>query len=300
MSALPTEPRVRVRDDQATRLRAMLSHNRPAPAQPEQSPEETQLKRPPMIAVASGKGGVGKTFTSVSLATALAAMGRRITLIDADFGAANADIMLGLAPLRRLDECLMHGFKKGHALTDIAIDSRAGFNLVPGPVGLGMAPASADRSRLVANTACLSPANDAVIVDCSAGVGAGVLDIAGAAEHTVVVLTPEPTAIADAYALVKSLYRRVGPGIGARVGVIVNQANSKSEAERVHRRISAVSERFLGFPLGLTGVIPSDKTVGRMIRDQRVSRDGRLRSTSGKAARLAARQVLARLSAHGA
>ena len=87
MSALPTEPRVRVRDDQATRLRAMLSHNRPAPAQPEQSPEETQLKRPPMIAVASGKGGVGKTFTSVSLATALAAMGRRITLIDADFGA---------------------------------------------------------------------------------------------------------------------------------------------------------------------------------------------------------------------
>lgn len=290
MSVIPLQHGVRTRDDQATRLRAMLGTDERTPA-----PPPTRPARPKLITLASGKGGVGKTFTSISLATAFAAHGQRTVLIDTDFGAANADIMLGLAPLRRLDECFIRGFTRGHALTDIAIESGAGFRLVPGPVGMGRPPASADRQRLVAGLSSLNETADLALMDCSAGVGPSVLDLLGASDLSIVVLTPEPTSIADAYALIKSLVRTQGPDSATKLGLVVNQITSKAEAERVHRRIAAVAKRFLGLTLPLVGAIPYDKAVSRGIREQRVAQGGRLRSSSGRAAKRTAEVLLEQL-----
>ena len=293
MSVAPISPGAKARDDQATRLREMLGAHG-------QDPVPSPLlarPRPRLIALASGKGGVGKTFTSISLATAFAELGRRTLLVDADFGAANADIMLGLAPLRRLDECFVKGFARGHSLGDIAIDSGAGFRLAPGPVGMGRPPAAADRNRLVASFSQLHEDTDVVLMDCSAGVGPSVLDLVAAADLAVIVLTPEPTSIADAYALIKSLIRKQGPQAAESLGLVVNQTESRSEAERVHRRIAAVAHRFLGVSLPLFGRIPADKAVSRGIRAQRVAQGGKLRSGSGRSVRKAARVVIEQLEA---
>jgi len=293
MSVVPISPGTIARDDQATRLRAMLgAHGQDAAPSP-----LIARSRPKLIALASGKGGVGKTFTSISLASAFAELGKRTVLVDADFGAANADIMLGLAPLRRLDECFVKGFARGHSLNDIAIDSGAGFRLIPGPVGMGRPPVAADRSRLLSSFSQLYDDTDIVLMDCSAGVGPCVLDLVAAADLAVIVLTPEPTSIADAYALIKSLIRRQGPKAAESLGLIVNQTESRGEAERVHRRIAAVAHRFLGVTLPLFGRIPSDKAVSRGIRAQRVAQGGKLRSTSGRSVRKAARVVIEQLEA---
>ncbi|GAB5495930.1 MAG: MinD/ParA family protein [Phycisphaerales bacterium] len=290
MSVVPLQHGVRMRDDQATRLRAMLTGNE---AVVDAAPMQIEQPRPKLITLASGKGGVGKTFTSISLAAAFAASGRRTTLIDADFGAANADIMLGLAPLRRLDECFIKGFARGHTLRDISIDSGAGFRLVPGPVGMGRPPATADRQRLLSGLSSLNDSSDLALLDCSAGVGPSVLDLLDASDLAVVVLTPEPTSIADAYALVKSLVRSKGPESASNLWLLVNQAGSKAEAERVHRRVSAVAKRFLGLALPLIGSIPHDKAVKRGICEQRIVQGGKLKSASGRAARRIADQLLA-------
>ncbi len=288
MSVMPISPRASALDDQATRLRAMLA------AESDVAPR-APAPRPKLIALASGKGGVGKTFTSISIASALAGLGRRTMLIDADFGAANADIMLGLAPLRRLDECMIKGFARGHSLADIAIDSGAGFRLVPGPVGMGRPPSSADRQRLIHSLSQLHGVADLALMDCSAGVSSSVLDIVAAADLAVVVLTPEPTSIADAYALIKSLVRAQGPEAGERVGLIVNQTESRAEAERVHRRIASVARKFLGLELALFGRIPSDRAVVRGVREQCVARGGKQKSPAGKSVRKAAALLLAEL-----
>jgi len=203
--------------------------------------------------------------------------------------------MLGLAPLRRLDECFVKSFARGHSLNDIAIDSGAGFRLIPGPVGMGRPPAAADRNKLVSSISQLHEDTDVVLMDCSAGVGPCVLDLVAAADLAVIVLTPEPTSIADAYALIKSLIRKQGPGAAESIGLIVNQAESRNEAERVHRRIAAVATRFLGVTLPLFGRIPADKAVSRGIRAQRIAQGGKLRSSSGRSVRRAAKIVIEQL-----
>ncbi|HED54745.1 MAG TPA: hypothetical protein ENJ00_11180 [Phycisphaerales bacterium] len=289
MSVAPIKSDLQARSDQASRLREMLGQPRLVESNP------APLPRPRLIALASGKGGVGKTLTSISLATAIANLGQRVVLIDADFGAANADIMLGLSPLRRLDECFRHRFGAGHGLSELAIDSGAGFRLVPGAVGLGRPPGAGDRAMLLDDLSGLESSTDVVLVDCSAGVGVGVLDMASPADLTAVVLTPEPTAIADAYALIKSLVIRDGAEAGDRLGLIVNQVSNRAEALRVHRRICAVAHRFLGIRPDLLGWVPSDRAIPRGVREQRIVARGKVRSAAGKTMKKAAKQILARL-----
>ena len=291
MSVVPIKSDFQTRSDQASRLRAMIDEPRLVDdhVRPESRP------RPMLVTLASGKGGVGKTLSSISLATALANMGKRVVLIDADFGAANVDIMLGLSPLRRLDECFRHRFSSGHGLEDLAIDSGAGFRLVPGAVGLGRPPGAGDRGQLLDELSSLDATTDVVLIDCSAGVGPGVLDLASPADMTAVVLTPEPTAIADAYALIKSLVIRDGVEMGDRLGLIVNQAANRADAARVHRRICAVADRFLGIRPELFGWVPMDRAIPKGVREQRIVSRGKVRSVAGRTMKKAAKQIMARL-----
>jgi flagellar biosynthesis protein FlhG len=245
--------------DQASRLRRLI--NEPA------------LRPPPIAAIASGKGGVGKSLLAVSIA-ALLAPTRRVVLLDADFGAANADIMLGVAPLRRLDEPFRTAFAHGRRPSDIAIEvghAPGQFRLVPGIVGRGAAPDSDQRRRLMASLGEFARDTDLLIIDTAAGVGDEVLDMLAGADCPIVVTTPEPTALADAYALLKSLLRRHGPGPLVRTVMVINMAPDRAAAERVYRRMAAVADRFLGVRPLLAGWVPSDRRLAQGVRAQRPS-----------------------------
>lgn len=257
----------REQDDQATRLRRMLDQ---AATPPIDEPPPPELHAPPIITVASGKGGVGKSIIALSLATAIARV-NRVTLLDADFGAANADVLLGLAPLRRLDECFLTRFAPGRRPADIAIDVSERLRLVPGIVGGRHLPDATERQRLLARLVDFHTTADAMVIDAAAGVHPAVIDMLAAADCPVIVTTPEPTAAADAYALLKSLARSANPDAAARACIAINLADSRDQAMHVYRRLAAVSERFLGFRPALAGVLPRDPRVSKAVRAQQVA-----------------------------
>jgi flagellar biosynthesis protein FlhG len=242
-------------EDQAAALRARL-------------PAGAHGPRPPVIALASGKGGVGKTLLSVSLAASLARQ-RRVVLVDADLGAANADIMLGVAPLRRLDECFLTGFAPGRRPVDLAVEVGPGLCLVPGIVGGHCPTDRGQRRALLASLGDFSGRADTVVLDLPAGIDESVVDLLMGADCPVIVVTPEPTSVADAYALLKTLHAAWGEGGAARVQVLVNMAQDGPSGEGVYRRIAAVSERFLGVRPLLAGVVRQEAGLAAGVRRQR-------------------------------
>ncbi|MCZ7632630.1 MAG: AAA family ATPase [Phycisphaerales bacterium] len=282
--------------DQASRLRDIveaLVRERDAPLRAHAAP----ALRPgiPIIAIGSGKGGVGKTNLAVNLCIALARSGRRATLLDADLGMANADVLCGLSPHRRLDALLVAHDAPAHlSMRDVAVDAPGGFLLVPGAVGVARV-ADLDarrRTALVAGLAELESVSDLVVIDTGAGIGRDVTTFMLAASLAIVVATPEPTSIADAYGLIKCLHlltRERGSTL-PRLGLVVNQARSEPEASAVHARLSSCAGRFLGVDVPFFGWIAQDSRVSASVRNRlphsirwpraRASRDVRRLSTS--------------------
>jgi flagellar biosynthesis protein FlhG len=313
------ETRISITDDQATRLRAMVeavqgkpaasSAAAPAPRTAPAPKPHPVITHPPahatpaasqrsakVISVSSGKGGVGKTNTSVNLAIAMTRLGRRVTLLDADLGMANADVLCGLTPTRRLEQFLgvtdrsgpvgpssrppAGGMPAPHgAIADLAVDAPGGFRLIPGSVGISRMTelSPPERERLLAALAELDASTDLIIVDTGAGLGREVLSFSRAADLAIVIATPEPTSVADAYALIKCILKRDDrarplrpqpPGGESlpRVVLVVNQASGEPEARAVHARMASVCIRFLAYPLPLLGWIPQDARVPSAIR----------------------------------
>lgn len=263
--------------DQASRLRAMTRPLEP-PRGTDDRPGDQPARRAAVVTVSSGKGGVGKTTLCVNLAIALAELGRRVTLIDADLGLANADVMCGLTPARRLDGVLA----AGGSLRDIALDAPGGFRLVPGAAGVERMTelTPRDRCRLLAALADLERDADLVLVDTAAGLGRGVTSFMRSADAAIVVTTPEPTALADAYALIKCVRQPRAPSsLGradspqesdqARPVLVVNEASGEREAGAVHARLAAVAERFVGYTLPLLGWVPRDDHASAAVRRRR-------------------------------
>ncbi len=232
-----------------------------------------------VVAIASGKGGVGKTNIAVNTAIALARRGLRVTLLDADLGTANADVLCGIMPSARLDHVLGPGGLAVHdgarrSINDIVVDAPGGFKLVPGSAGIGrMADLNASERRwLVSALVELAAQADVVLIDAAAGVGQGVTSLLHAADLSIVVTTPEPTAIADAYALIKCLVMEsdVPPCTEEdRIALVVNQTREPLEAFATHARIAGVCERFLGLRLPMLGFVAQDVRVGEAVRAQK-------------------------------
>lgn len=251
--------------DQASRLREMVR----AFSQGSSRPSEPRPRRCPVLAITSGKGGVGKTTLAVNLSIALAQRGAKVTLVDADLGMANADVQCGLNPARRLEMAVATDGSR-RTLSELTIDAPGGFRLVPGSVGIARMAAlsTTQQSDVIAQLSLVSDSSDLIIIDTGAGISPGVLGFALAADLVLIAVTPEPTSIADAYAMTKCL-RLWDLQSQPDLALIVNQARNKEEAGEVHARIDAVAMRFLKQRVSLAGSIRTDRRIPESVRARR-------------------------------
>ena len=214
-------------------------------------------------AIASGKGGVGKTMLAITLAHALARRRRRVLLVDGDLGLANLDIQLGLAPARDLSDVLAGRI----ALPAAIIAHAAGFDLLPGRSGsgalAGLAPGRLE--MLLEDLRALAGGYDEVLIDCGAGLAAATRRLAAWADGLLVVTNGEPTSLTDAYAVLKL---HAGDGGAWPAGVIVNQAIGRREATRTHATLARACRGFLQRTPRLAGIVRADPHVADAIRHQ--------------------------------
>jgi flagellar biosynthesis protein FlhG len=270
--------------DQATQLRSMVSRAAPQPATAAEPrpPANPRTFRANVIAVTSGKGGVGKSNIAINLAIQFASAGREVVLLDADLGLANADVLCNID----LPYNLSHVIARKKELSEVLVRAPGGFRLIGGASGLArMADLSDnDRQRLVDALAQLEQQADVIIIDTGAGISPNVLSFTRAADQVLVVTTPEPTAITDAYAVIKVISRQGMPGgIPAappdrittgllpenpenRLSLLVNQARSAAEAQVVQERIAKVAKQFLNVSVLDAGYVPADEQVMLAVR----------------------------------
>jgi flagellar biosynthesis protein FlhG len=218
---------------------------------------------PVVCSITSGKGGVGKTNIAVNLAVLLARMEKRCILLDADLGLANVDVLLGLTPEHNLG----HLFQ-GMEISQILFPSGHGFSILPATSGGTelLTLSTGQKLELLESMDSLEDQVDILLVDTGAGVGDTVLYFNVAAQERILVLTPEPTSLTDAYALIKVLKTRHGV---ERFHVLVNMATAEREAKGVFARLHGACDHFLGgISLNFLGTIPHDISVRHAVTAQ--------------------------------
>ncbi len=220
---------------------------------------------PLVFSVTSGKGGVGKTNLSVNLAACLAEAGKRVVLLDADLGLANVDVMLGLTPAVNL----FHLFHEGARLSDILFDTPFGFRILPASSGTSemQSLTTGQKLELLEAVDALDDEVDYLIVDTGAGINDNVIYFNIAAQERILILTPEPTSLTDAYAFIKVMKFKHGV---ERFRVVVNMAHNAVTAREIFARLHTACEHFLsGVSLDLAGIVPRDPAVRRAVVQQR-------------------------------
>ena len=223
----------------------------------------TGTPAPRVIAVASGKGGVGKTSVSINLAAALVNAGQRTLLLDTDLGLANVDVMLGLSPRFTLADV----FAGRCELRDTVLEGPNGLMIVPAASGKRHMTELTPQQHvgLVHAFSELDMPIDTMVVDNAAGIADGVLTFCQAAQDVVVVVCDEPASVTDAYALIKVLSRERGV---TRVQVLANQVQHSVEGRQLFGKLERVTSRFLDVTLNYLGAIPRDEWLRRAIQRQ--------------------------------
>jgi flagellar biosynthesis protein FlhG len=216
-----------------------------------------------ILAVTSGKGGVGKTNISVGTAIALAEEGRRVCLFDADLGLANINILLSLIPDYTLED-LMSGQR---TLDEILIKNYNGIDIIPGSSGVeGIANLNdSEVGRLIEALVSLNK-YDFLIFDTSAGIAAPVIAFCMAASEVLIIITPEPTSLTDAYALLKVL---LANGLKGKAKIIVNQCRDIDHAKKIFQKFSEAVMTHLNAKISLTGIVLSDPNLTASVKEQR-------------------------------
>lgn len=216
------------------------------------------------VAVTSGKGGVGKTSVAVNLALAWAQAGQRTCLLDGDLGLANVDVLLNLHPRHSLRD-VVAGTK---TLDDVVVQGPAGLRVIPAASGVeALANLTAPRRQvLLTKLQELATLADIAVLDTGAGISRTVLSLILAADESLVLTTPEPTALTDAYAMVKVLTHRCAD---LPLQIIVNLAENAAHAREVHGHLTRIIRRFLRREVPLAGWIPRDACVERAVLEQR-------------------------------
>ncbi|WP_283789848.1 MinD/ParA family protein [Bermanella sp. WJH001] len=217
-----------------------------------------------VIAITGGKGGVGKSNVSVNLSIALAEMGRRVVLLDADLGLANIDVLLGITSKNNISNVLNGDV----SLRDVLVNGPGGIKIIPAASGTQeMAQLDArEHAGLIRAFSSIADQLDILVIDTAAGIGDGVTSFVKAAQEAVIVVTDEPTSITDAYALIKLLNRDHGM---FRFRVLANMVKTSQDGHNLFAKLTKVTDRFLDVALQYVGCIPFDDSVKRSVQRQR-------------------------------
>lgn len=216
------------------------------------------------IAVTGGKGGVGKTNISVNLAVAMADLGKRVMVLDADLGLANIDVVLGLHP----EYDLSHVLRGERTLEEVVLEGPSGVKIVPAASGIRhMAELSqAEHAGLIRGFSDLSADLDVLIVDTAAGISDTVISFSRAVQELIVVVCDEPASITDAYAMIKLLHREYGIN---RFRILANMTRSAQEGRDLYNKMCRVTDRYLDVMLNYIGSIPYDESMRKAIKSQK-------------------------------
>ncbi len=217
-------------------------------------------ERAHVITITSGKGGVGKTSTSVNLAIALASRRHRVIIFDADLGLANVEVLLGLSSSYNI----AHVLDGSRSMEDILVRGPGGIEVVPGSSGLAHIADLDDEGRfnILRGLESLQGLADFLIIDTMAGIGANAVTFAAAADEVLLITTPEPSSIVDAYAMLKSIHYRQED---TPVRLIVNMVSGKAQAQAVANKLANVSRNYLKRNFPYLGYLPRDPAVSQSV-----------------------------------
>lgn len=213
-----------------------------------------------VVAITSGKGGVGKTSTSVNMAIALAAQGKRVVVLDVDLGLANVEVLLGLNSIYNLQ----HVIDGEKTLKQVLIKGPGGIELIPGSSGIAQIADLGPQARehIISGLDELQKEVDFIILDTMAGIGNNTISFCAAADEVLLVTTPEPTAIVDAYATVKTM-SQVHEDTPIRL--VVNMAASEEQARAVANKLARVAQQYLGKQMPCMGYVLRDTHVQQAV-----------------------------------
>ncbi|MBE0447941.1 MAG: MinD/ParA family protein [Actinobacteria bacterium] len=216
-----------------------------------------------IIAVSSGKGGVGKSNLVINLGIALAMRGKKVMVLDADLGLANIDVLLGINP----KYTLQHLVDGGKTMQEILINGPHSLKIVPGGSGIPeLANLSDDkRQKLIENFVELDSEADLALIDTGAGISKNVIAFIIAAREAIIITTPEPTAITDAYGLIKVITQR---DIDVDIKIVINMVSSEKEGREIAGRIVMATKQFLNKQIEILGYVTSDPLVNASVRKQ--------------------------------
>ncbi len=213
-----------------------------------------------VLAVTSGKGGVGKTNTSVNIAIALAKNGSTVTVLDADLGLANVEVLMGLNSLYNLQ----HVITGERRMVDILVQGPGGIHVVPGSSGIARLAdmGSGARQNVLKGLEELQQSNEFIVIDTMAGIGQNAVAFSAAADEILLVTTPEPSSIVDAYAMIKTVFQMREDAV---FRLVVNLALNEAQAKAVADKMSHVTQQFLGRKISYLGFIPRDPHVQQSV-----------------------------------
>jgi flagellar biosynthesis protein FlhG len=250
--------------DQAERLRQIIDNIKIKQAEKQADiMNSISQKKARVITVTSGKGGVGKTNITINLAIALSDLGYKVTILDADFGLANIDVLFGIIPRFTLVDVI----QEKRNILEVLSDGPRNIKFISGGSGVEdlIKIGKSQLERFVNNIALLDKISDFILIDTGAGLSDNVMSFVMAADEVILVTTPEPTSITDAYALIKMLSHRDSDKL---IKVIVNRADSVNEADEILKKLSLVSEKFLSLKLNPLGYILQDEAVIKAVKMQ--------------------------------
>ena len=243
--------------DQADKLRQLVQQKSSAPR-----------KVARVITVTSGKGGVGKSSLSVNLAIQFSRMGKKVIVFDADFGLANIEIMLGIRPQYNIADLMF----RGKNLEDIITEGPEGIGFISGGSGI-QELTMLSREQIIFLTQKLFQLDklaDIIIIDTGAGIADSVMEFVAASSEVLLVVTPEPTSITDAYALLKTLNRKSDfSAKNTKIKMIANRTTRDSEGLELFDKLAIVSEKFLNIPIEYLGAVPQDANVSKAVIQQK-------------------------------
>ena len=247
--------------DQAEKLREIMRNKEPS-SRLEDSPPQKASR---IISVSSGKGGVGKTNIAINLALAYAKFGKKVIVLDADLGLANVNVVLGVIPRYNL----YHLIRQQKKMKDILLDTTYGIQIVAGASGFSKIAnlSEEERKGFIEELYELSSA-DVIIVDTSAGVSNNVLTFVAASDDVIIVTTPEPTAITDAYGIVKIIATEID-NLDLGLKLVVNRVKSVTEGRKVAERVINIAGQFLNIKLDYLGFVYEDILVQHAVIKQR-------------------------------